>query len=61
MGCLDRPTNGTYKLNGTSVEKLDDDMLADIRNKELGFVFQQFHLLAEATALENVMLPMMNK
>ena len=58
LGCLDRPTNGTYKLNGTSVEKLDDDMLADIRNKELGFVFQQFHLLQEVSALENVMLPM---
>ena len=58
LGCLDRPTNGTYKLNGTAVEKLDDDMLADIRNKELGFVFQQFHLLQEVSALENVMLPM---
>ena len=58
LGCLDRPTNGTYELNGTSVEKLDDDFLADIRNKELGFVFQQFHLLQEVSALENVMLPM---
>ena len=58
LGCLDRPTNGTYHLNGTAVEKLDDDMLADIRNKELGFVFQQFHLLQEVSALENVMLPM---
>ncbi len=58
LGCLDRPTNGTYELNGTSVEKLDDDLLADIRNKELGFVFQQFHLLQEVSALENVMLPM---
>jgi len=58
LGCLDRPTNGKYKLNGTAVEKLDDDMLADIRNKELGFVFQQFHLLQEVSALENVMLPM---
>ncbi len=58
LGCLDRPTNGTYELNGTAVEKLDDDKLADIRNKELGFVFQQFHLLQEVSALENVMLPM---
>ncbi len=58
LGCLDRPTNGKYELNGTAVEKLDDDMLADIRNKELGFVFQQFHLLQEISALENVMLPM---
>ena len=58
LGCLDSPTNGTYELNGTAVEKLDDDSLADIRNKELGFVFQQFHLLQEVSALENVMLPM---
>ena len=58
LGCLDRPTSGTYELNGTAVEKLDDDALADIRNKELGFVFQQFHLLQEISALENVMLPM---
>ncbi len=58
LGCLDRPTKGTYELNGTAVEKLDDDSLADIRNKELGFVFQQFHLLQEVSALENVMLPM---
>ena len=58
LGCLDRPTNGTYELNGTAVEKFDDDLLADIRNKELGFVFQQFHLLQEVSALENVMLPM---
>ena len=58
LGCLDRPTYGTYELNGTAVEKLDDDLLADIRNKELGFVFQQFHLLQEVSALENVMLPM---
>ena len=58
LGCLDRPTDGTYELNGTAVQKLDDDSLADIRNKELGFVFQQFHLLQEVSALENVMLPM---
>tara|TARA_Y100001968_G_scaffold332903_1_gene392954 strand:- start:1262 stop:1963 length:702 start_codon:yes stop_codon:yes gene_type:complete len=59
LGCLDRPTFGTYELNGTKLENLNDDQLADIRNKELGFVFQQFHLLQEATALENVMLPML--
>ena len=58
LGCLDRPTHGTYELNGKKLEKLSDDQLADIRNNELGFVFQQFHLLQEATAIENVMLPM---
>lgn len=59
IGCLDRPTFGKYELNGNSVEKLTDDALADLRNQELGFVFQQFHLLQDATALENVMLPML--
>ncbi len=58
LGCLDRPTHGSYKLNGIAVEELNDDSLASLRNQELGFVFQQFHLLPEATALENVMLPM---
>ena len=58
LGCLDRPTSGSYQLNGVSIEDLDDDALADLRNQELGFVFQQFHLLPQATALENVMLPM---
>ena len=58
LGCLDRPSGGSYRLNGTAVEHLSDDQLADLRNRELGFVFQQFHLLAELTALENVMLPM---
>ncbi len=58
LGCLDRPSTGNYELNGQAIEDLDDDSLAEIRNKELGFVFQQFHLLPEATALENVMLPM---
>jgi len=58
IGCLDRPSAGTYRLNGQAVEGLSDDELADIRNQELGFVFQQFHLLPELTALENVMLPM---
>ncbi len=59
IGCLDRPTYGKYELNGNSVEKLTDDALADLRNQELGFVFQQFHLLQDATALENVMLPLL--
>jgi putative ABC transport system ATP-binding protein len=58
LGCLDRPSSGSYRLNGTAVEQLNDDQLADLRNRELGFVFQQFHLLQELTALENVMLPM---
>ena len=58
LGCLDRPTEGTYRLNGMAVEKLDDDALADVRNRSLGFVFQQFHLLGHASAMENVMLPM---
>ena len=58
LGCLDRPTTGSYQLNGTAIENLSDDQLADLRNRELGFVFQQFHLLPELTALENVMLPM---
>ncbi|MFQ6537561.1 MULTISPECIES: ABC transporter ATP-binding protein [Aphanothece] len=58
LGCLDRPTAGSYRLNGTLVDALDDDQLADLRNRDLGFVFQQFHLLPQLTALENVMLPM---
>ena len=58
LGCLDRPSGGSYRLNGTAVENLSDDQLADLRNRELGFVFQKFHLLQELTALENVMLPM---
>ena len=58
LGCLDRPTSGTYRLNGRAVEQLDDDALADVRNRSLGFVFQQFHLLGHASAMENVMLPM---
>ena len=58
LGCLDRPTSGTYRLNGMAVEHLDDDALADVRNRSLGFVFQQFHLLGHASAMENVMLPM---
>jgi putative ABC transport system ATP-binding protein len=58
LGCLDRPTAGSYRLNGVPVESLDDDALADLRNHQLGFVFQQFHLLPQLTAMENVMLPM---
>ena len=58
LGCLDRPSSGSYRLNGTLVESLDDDQLADLRNRELGFVFQQFHLLPQLSALENVVLPM---
>ncbi len=58
LGCLDRPSGGSYRLNGVPVETLDDDALADLRNHQLGFVFQQFHLLPQLSALENVMLPM---
>ena len=58
IGCLDSPTNGTYYLNDRSVSELDDDELAKIRNEEIGFVFQSFHLLPRSTALENVMLPL---
>ena len=58
LGCLDRPSGGSYRLNGVPVESLDDDALADLRNHQLGFVFQQFHLLPQLTAMENVMLPM---
>jgi putative ABC transport system ATP-binding protein len=58
LGCLDRPSSGSYRLNGVPVESLDDDALADLRNRELGFVFQQFHLLPQISALDNVMLPM---
>ena len=58
IGCLDSPTNGSYYLNDKSVSKLDDDELAKIRNEEIGFVFQSFHLLARNTAFDNVMLPL---
>ena len=58
IGCLDSPSNGSYYLNNKSVSKLDDDELAKIRNKEIGFVFQSFHLLARNTAFDNVMLPL---
>ncbi len=58
LGCLDTPTSGTYILNGTDVSKQPDNELAEIRNKEIGFVFQTFNLLPRYTALENVMLPL---
>lgn len=58
VGCLDRPTSGRYYLDGADVSQLPDDTLADIRNRKLGFVFQQFHLLPQLSALENAMLPM---
>jgi len=58
IGCLDRPTSGSYYLDGVDVAQMPEDDLAKIRNLKLGFVFQQFHLLPQLTALENVMLPM---
>jgi putative ABC transport system ATP-binding protein len=58
LGCLDTPTEGNYILNGKDVSKLDDNQLADIRNNEIGFVFQTFNLLPRYNALENVMLPL---
>jgi len=58
LGCLDTPTQGEYWLNGQEVSKLSDDALARVRNKEIGFVFQTFNLLARATALANVELPL---
>jgi putative ABC transport system ATP-binding protein len=58
LGCLDTPTDGQYVLNGTDVSKLNDNQLAEIRNKEIGFVFQTFNLLPKYNALENAMLPL---
>jgi putative ABC transport system ATP-binding protein len=58
LGCLDTPTSGSYVLNGKDVSQMHDDDLAEIRNKEIGFVFQTFNLLARSTALDNVALPL---
>jgi putative ABC transport system ATP-binding protein len=58
LGCLDRPTTGQYHLNGNNVENLDQNQLSEIRNREIGFIFQSFNLLPRATALGNVMQPL---
>jgi putative ABC transport system ATP-binding protein len=58
LGCLDVPTQGIYRVDGENVENLKDDQLAEIRNRKIGFVFQQFNLLARTSALDNVMLPL---
>ena len=58
IGCLDVPTSGSYRIDGETVENMDDAHLADIRGRKIGFVFQQFNLLARTSALENVMLPL---
>jgi putative ABC transport system ATP-binding protein len=58
IGCLDAPTDGKYSLDGSSVERMNDTQLADVRNHKIGFVFQQFNLLSRTSALENVILPL---
>src|SRR5450759_3356606 len=58
VGCLDTPSSGSYILNGIDVSKMEDDFLAEIRNKEIGFIFQTFNLLPRYTDLENVTLPL---
>lgn len=58
IGCLDKPSSGSYSLDDLEVQNYDDDALAEVRNKKIGFVFQQFNLLPKMTALENVMLPL---
>ncbi|MFC1226293.1 MULTISPECIES: ABC transporter ATP-binding protein [Pedobacter] len=58
LGCLDTPSSGTYVLNGTNVSQMSDDALAEVRNKEIGFVFQTFNLLPRSTSLDNVALPL---
>ena len=58
LGCLDSPTSGKYRLDGVEVDSMNDDQLAAVRNKKIGFVFQQFNLLARTSALENVELPL---